>query len=199
MGLFKSREERRIERDIIARKALANFRRQIIEQERHEKEYVKKAIRAKQLGDAKMLNTLKAQVKRTHVMRYRFERSMLVLETAMQAKEQIESFQGFGSAMSAISKSIEQAFGVTDLVKTQREYEQAMGKAENMEQRIDLFLESSFDAVQDISDAEASGAMSDEDLDQLISADAAKAEDVDSEIEAGLKDVERELSKGKDK
>jgi len=197
MGLFKSKEERRLERDMVARRALANFKRQIVQQDKHEKDYIQKAIRAKQLGDQRMLETLKAQIRRTHLMKYRFERSMLVLETAMQAKEQIESFEVFGQAMGAISKSIEQSFGVTNLVKTQKEYEMAMGKASNMEQRIDLFLESSMDAVEDVSDAEAAAAISDGDLDRMLSADAAKAEDVDSEIEAGLRNIQKELQKGK--
>ena len=84
MGLFKSKEEKRLERDMVARRALANFKRQIVQQDKHEKDYVRKAIRAKQLGDQRMLETLKAQIRRTHLMKYRFERSMLVLETAMR-------------------------------------------------------------------------------------------------------------------
>ena len=195
--LFKSKEERRIEREMAARKGVANFRRQIQQQEKHEGEYIKKAVRAKQLGDGRMLATLKAQIKRTHAMRYRFERGLLLLETAMQAKDQIESFESFGTAMSAISKSIEQAYGVTNLVKTQQQYEQAMAKASSMEERIDLFLESSFDAVQEVGEEEASAALSDADLDRLIDEKATKAEatTTDAEIEKGLKDIEKELGK----
>jgi hypothetical protein len=199
MALFKSREERRIEREMAARKGVASFKRQIAQQEKHEREYLKKAARAKQLGDTRMLETLKAQIKRTHAMRYRFERSLLLLETAMQSKDQIESFESFGKAMSAISKSIDQAYGVTNLVKTQKEYEQAMAKASSMEQRIDLFLESSMDAAVDVSDEEAGMAMSDADLDRLIGEAAGEAEAVgaDDEIEKGLKDIERELGRDK--
>jgi len=199
MGLFKSREERRIEREITARKALANFRRQIVQQEKHEKDYIKKAVRARQLGDERMLGSLKAQIKRTHLMRYRLERGMLVLETAMQARDQIESFGTFGQAMSAVSKSIEQAYGVTDLMKTQKEYEMAMAKASSMEERIDLFLESSFDSMEDVGEGEGAAAMSDADLDRLIGDSAVKAEDVgaDDEIEKGLKEIERELGRDK--
>ena len=195
--LFKSKEERRIEREMAARKGVANFRRQIQQQEKHEGEYIKKAVRAKQLGDGRMLATLKAQIKRTHAMRYRFERGLLLLETAMQAKDQIESFETFGKSMSAISKSIEQAYGVTNLVKTQQQYEQAMAKASSMEERIDLFLESSFDAVQEVGEEEASAALSDADLDRLIDEKATKAEatTTDAEIEKGLKDIEKELGK----
>ncbi len=195
--LFKSKDERRMERELAARKAVANFKRQIQQQEKHETEYIKKAVRAKQLGDGKMLATLKAQVKRTHAMRYRFERGLLLLETAMQAKDQIESFESFGVGMSAISKSIEQAYGVTNLVKTQKEYEQAMGKAASMEERIDLFLESSFDSVQEVGEDEGAAALSDSDLDRLIDEKATKAESTgtDAEIEKGLKDIEKELGK----
>ena len=197
MALFKSREERRIEREMTARRALANFRRQIAQQEKHEKGYIKKAIRAKQLGDPRLLNTLKKNIRRTQVMRYRFERGLLLLETAMQSKDQIESFESFGKGMAAITKSIEQSYGVTNLVKTQKDYEMAMSKAESMEQRIDLFLESALDSGAEISEDEAEAAMSDADLDRLIDERAVKAEDVgaDDEIEKGLAEIERELGK----
>jgi hypothetical protein len=130
-------------------------------------------------------------------MRYRFERGLLLLETAMQSKDQIESFESFGKGMTAIAKSIEQSYGVTNLVKTQKEYEMAMSKAESMEQRIDLFLDSALDAGEEISDVEADAAMSDADLDRLIDEHAVKAEDVgaDDEIDKGLKEIERELGK----
>jgi len=197
MALFKSREERRIEREMTARRALANFRRQIAQQEKHEKGYIKKAIRAKQLGDPRLLGTLKKNIRRTQVMRYRFERGLLLLETAMQSKDQIESFESFGKGMAAITKSIEQSYGVTNLVKTQKDYEMAMSKAESMEQRIDLFLESALDSGAEISEDEAEAAMSDADLDRLIDERAVKAEDVgaDDEIEKGLAEIERELGK----
>ena len=198
MGLFKSREERRIEREMAARKALANFRRQIQQQEKHEKGYLQKAIRAKQIGDQRMLGTLKAQIRRTHAIKYRFERAMLMLEVAMQAKDQVESFESFGKGMNALSKSIQQAYGVTDRVRTQRDYEMAMSKASNMEQRIDLFLESSFDAQGDVSDEELEGVgMTDQDLDRLLDEGAARSEKtgVDSEIDQSLADIEKELGK----
>ena len=200
MALFKSKAERRIERQIAAQKGIKSFQRQIAQQAKHEKGYIKKAIRAKQLGDEQMLATLKAQIKRTHVSRYRLERGLLVLETAMQAKDQIESFESFGKAMGAISKSVDQAYGVTNLVQTQKQYEMAMAKAANMEQRIDLFLESSFDATMDVSEEEGEAIISDADLDRLISESAGKAEDVggiDDEIERSLKEIGRELSKDK--
>ena len=197
MGLFKSREEKRIEREMAARKAVANFRKQVKLQKKHEEDYVKKAIRAKQIGDPKMLEMLRAQIKRTHAMRFRFERSMLLLETAMQAKDQIESFESFGKGMSAIAKSIEKAYGVTNLVKTQREYEMAMGKAASMEERIDVFLESSFDQAEDLGEEDADIALSDADLDRLLEGGAAEAEGarVDDEIQKGLADIQKELGR----
>ena len=197
MGLFKSKEERRIEREIAARNAMANFRRQIALQEKHERDYLKKAVRARQLGDEQMLGTLKAQIRRTHLMRYRFERSLLVLETAVQAKDQIESFEAFGKAMGAVSKSIEQAYGVADLVKTQKEYEMAMGKAQTMEKRIDIFLETTMQPGELAGEEESAANISDADLDRLIGEATTKAETVDDEITAGLKEIERELGKDK--
>jgi hypothetical protein len=196
MGLFKSKEERRIERKIVVKKALSNFKRKVSRLEQDEKNYLVKAIRAKKLGNNQLLKTLKSQIRRSQMMRARLENGMLTLETAVQAKEQIESFEDFGKAMSAVSKSIEQAYGIKDLARTQKEYEMAMGKASNMEERIDIFLEGAFDTIEDVDESEVAGVMGMDEIDKLIENQAVESEDigVDEDIESKIAEIKKEIS-----
>ena len=200
MGLFKSKEEKRIERELAVRKAKATLDRQIQKQDRHEKDWLRKAVRAKRIGDERMLKTILGQVKRTQLIRSRLERSLLALETAVQAKDQIESMGVFGEAMTAVSTSIEKAYGVKNLVKSQAEYELAMTKAKGLEARIDLFLEGSFDVMTELELGEDDSSLTDQDLERLIAEAASEEEAVtgmDDQIERGLREIEEELSKGK--
>ncbi|MHC5038351.1 MAG: hypothetical protein ACYTHM_13635 [Planctomycetota bacterium] len=194
MGLFKSREERRIERDMEVRKGLAAMKRQIKGLEKHERDYLTKARRAKALGDDGQLNFLKGTLKRTAAQRRMLERQLLSLETAQQLKNQAEIHSTFARSMNAVSNAISEAFGSTDLEKTQRDFEKAVARAENMEQRMDLLLEMG----EEMMSAEPAGVdevISDPELDQLIEGGAAESEGAafDQEIADRLKRLDKEL------
>ncbi len=194
MGLFKSREERRIERDMEVRKGLAAMKRQIKGLEKHEKDYLTKARRAKALGDEGQLKFLKGTLKRTAAQRRMLERQMLSLETAQQLKNQAEIHGQFARSMNAVSRAISDAFGSTDLEKTQKDFEKAAARADNMEQRMDLLL----DMGEETLSAEptvAEDGITDEELDQLIEGGATEKEGAafDAEIAERLKKLDEEL------
>ena len=194
MGLFKSKEERRIERDVEVRKGLAAMKRQIKGLEKHERDYLTKARRAKALGDAGQLNFLKGTLKRTAAQRRQLERQMLRLATAMQLKNQAEINGQFAKSLGAVSNAIAEAFGSTDLTQTTKDFEKAVSRAESMEQRMDLLL----DMGEDMFSAEPAGAtdvITDDELDRLIDGPTAEKEGAgfDDEISERLKNLDKEL------
>ncbi len=63
MSLFKSKEERRIERNIQVRKAVTQIRRQIASNAKHEADYIEKAKRARKLGWQNQYDFLKKAIK----------------------------------------------------------------------------------------------------------------------------------------
>jgi hypothetical protein len=194
MGLFKSREERKIERDIAVRKGINAMRRNIKNLERNEKEYLNKARRAKQLGDNKQLTFLKNTLRRTSAQRRLLERQMLSLETALQMKNQAEAMSEFARSLNAVSMAISDAFGSADLEKTQREFTSSVAKAENMEQRMEILLdmnEQMFEAEPTAVD----GLISEEEIDLLIEGETGAKEGsaFDEEIAQRLKKLEKEL------
>lgn len=73
----------------------------------------------------------------------------------------------------------------------------AMQKAKTMEERMDLFLESSNDMM--LADDDVTGeAISDDEFDKLVEDEAVHDEsEIDDEIESGLKQIEKEISKDK--
>jgi len=174
MGLFKSREERKMERDMEIRKGISEFKRTIRSLEKHERDYIKKAKRARQIGAQDQLD--------------------FAIETAAQRKSQMEVHGQFARSLAAISKSIAEVFGEVDWTETQKNFEKAMAKAETFEQQVDIFLEASNETMFN-EQAYSEDLVSDDEIDRLIDSEVAHDESkaVDQEIERGLGEIEKEL------
>jgi uncharacterized protein (DUF2132 family) len=192
MSLFKCKAERKIERDIQVRQGIAQVRKQLKDLEKNEKQYLEKARRARRIASGDQLGFLKKAIRQTMAQRMLLERQMLAIETAVQMKNQAESYAAFAKSLNAVSRAIGEVFGSVDLAKTQKDFEIAIAKAETMEQRMDIFLEMTGESFMAGEKAEDEGIITDEELDRLIEAGEAKAV-MDAEIAKGLKDIEKEL------
>ncbi len=197
MSLFKSKEERRIERNIQVRKAITQIRRQIAANEKHEADYVVKAKRARKLGWDNQYQFLKKAIKKTATIKVRLERQLLSLESAVQIKEQAEGHYEFASAMNALSKSIAEVFGATDMAKTQVNFEKAMSQAETLEEKMDTFLEMTSDSMFDYEGSSEKELVSDGDIDKMLEEEVVheEREGVDDEIEKDLSAIQKEIEK----
>lgn len=196
MGIFKSREEKRIERDLEVRKGIASIKRNLKDLDKHSKEYIEKAKKAKRIGDNDQLKFIKSALKKTALSKKMRERQLLSLETAMQIKNQAESDGEFARAMMEVSKSIAEVYGSTDLAKTQKNFERAMMQAETLQDRMQIVVESMSDTLS-TSDEDAEKILSDKDIDRMIDEEAVHDEkgELDKEIEKGLKEIEEEMGK----
>lgn len=195
MGMFKSAQERRIERDLEVRKGLNALKRNIRELEQHEHGYLEKARRAKKLADTEQLQYLKNVLKKTLLGRKLRERQLLSLETALQIKNQAESDAEFARALLAVSRSVAEVYNSTDLVKTQKEFERALVQAETLGERMKIFLDVTTEHVsQSARDGEEM--VSDQDLERMLEERVAEEESapLDRQIDDGLREIEKELA-----
>ena len=197
MGLFKSKRDRQIERDIEIRRGVARVKRQIADLGKHEQDWLLKAQRAQEMGSTQELTFVKKTLKNTISQRRLLERQLLMMESAAQLKGQMETYQQFAESMGAVSKSIAEVFQSTDLVQTQREFESAIAKAESMEQMMDIFLSMSSGSMMEV--GSATEAVTDDEIDRLLTERQAESKqaDLDPETEKDLRKIEEEL-RGKD-
>ena len=200
MGLFKSNEERRLERDMEIRRGINNLKREIRTLEKDERDLVKKAKRAKQLGDDFQLNFIKANLKRTAFQRRLMERQILNIETFNQLKNQAEAHSSFANSLQTVSQSIAEAYGSVNLAEIQKNCEMAIMKAENMSQAMEMMLEQSTDSMMNMDSMNADELVSDKEIDALIEEEVVQEEErafeeADKEIDDGLDEIERELGK----
>ena len=141
MSLFKSSEERRIERDIKIRQGIRRIEKAIAEQGKFTEEFIKNARHAKQIGDASQYAFIRNSLKKTATVRKMLERQLLAVKNALIIKRQAEASTDFAQAMGTMAGEISRMFGETDLVKTQTDWERAMAQSQSMEERMSMFLE----------------------------------------------------------
>ena len=201
MGIFKSKEEKRIERDIEVRKGVNSLKRNIRDLAKHELSYIDKAKKAKKIGDKDQYEFLKRQLKKTAAQRRVRERQMLSIETAVQFKNQAESDADFAKSMGSVAKAVSDVYGSVDFAKTQKNFEKAMMQAETLQQQMEIFLEMTQEHVMSGEVEGENELVSDAEIDKMLGDEVVREEGgtVDTEIEKGLKDIQDELDREQNK
>lgn len=196
MGVFKSKEEKRMERTMEIKRGVAEIKRNIKKLHQHERDWLVKARRARKMSDKDQFEFLKKQLKKTAVQKRLRERQLLSLETALQIKNQAEADVEFAESMNSMSKAMMELYGSVNMGKIQMNFQKAMNQAETMKERMDIFL----DAINESFTSDVEGAddlVSDKEIDRLIEEEVVHEEKgaADADIEKGLKDLEGELGK----
>jgi hypothetical protein len=171
MALFKSKEERRIERDIKIRQGIRRIEKSIAEQNKFTDEFVKNARQARQIGDQASYQFVRNSLKKTATIKKLLERQLLAVKNALLIKRQAEAAADFAGAMKTMAAEVSRLYGDTDLAKTQMDWERAMLQSQSMEERMTMFLESiESGAAVDVAQAPAE-AITDEEIDRMIAAE----------------------------
>ena len=200
MSLFKSREERRLERELEIKRGIQKMRGQIRKLEKDEKGFLQKAKRAKQLGDTTQLNFIKATLKRTAANRRLMERQILNIETFNQLKDQAEAQADFARSLQTVAQSVGEAYGSVNIVEIQKNCEKAIGQYESMQQMMEMFMESSTESMANLENAQADDVVTDDEIDKLIDAQIVSEEGkaVEGSLEEKTKDILSRLEKEKE-
>src|SRR5215218_9641271 len=142
MGLFKSKDERRIEREMKVKAGLRSIERSIRQQEKFAEDFIKNARHAKQIGDEGQYQFIRGALKKTAAVKKMLERQLLAIRNAMLIQQQAAASAQFAESMNLMAKEIARTFGEMDLTKTQAQWEKAVAQAGSMEERMEVFLES---------------------------------------------------------
>jgi len=195
MSLFKSSEERRIERDIKVRQGIRRIEKAIAEQDRFTRDFVGNARRARDIGDNSQYQFIRSSLKKTATVRKMLERQLLAVKNALLIKRQAEASADFAQAMNVMAGEIGRMFGETDLVKTQTAWEKAMAQSQSMEERMSMFLETVEQIAAGDTAAVPAEIVTDEEIDAMIEAESqaehAKELDELSSLKAELDAVKK--------
>ena len=191
MGLFKSKEERRVEREMRVRQGLRGIERSIKQQEKFADDFIKNARHARKIGDEQQYAFIRGSLKRTAAVKKMLERQLLSMKNAMLVQKQAEASRQFADSMNTMAREISRTFGELDLTKTQADWEKAVAQAGSIEERMDLFLDAMEQGGGELSGSSArEDLVSDDEIDRMIEADVlaqerrelGKLDELESEI-----------------
>ena len=197
-GLFKSRQQRQLERDMAIQSVVDLHKRRIRDLNKHERGYCEKAIRAKRQGDKVNYEKLARLLVQTINERRRVESALLTFEALVQTKDKIESYGQFAKGLQAATKSIASVFKNVDLAKTITDLNMAMARARQMDRTMTMVLDRVSDSafVGDYEGDEEAVDVSQ--IDSMLSERAQIEEgQVDGKIDEMLSEIERQLKKEK--
>src|SRR5690554_5115651 len=177
MGLFKSREERRIEREMKIRQGLRAIEKSIRQQEKFAEDFIKNAQHARRIGDQQQYQFIRSALKKTAAVKKMLERQLLAIKNAMLIQQQAAASAQFAQSMSIMAQEIGRTFGELDLTRTQAQWEKAVAQAGSIEERMEIFLDSMEQSAISGSPATTREELvSDEEIDRMIEADVLAAE-----------------------
>jgi hypothetical protein len=193
MGLFKSKDERRIEREMKIKSGMRAIERSIRQQEKFAEDFIKNARHAKQIGDNGQYEFVRSALKKTAAVKKMLERQLLAIKNAMLVSQQAQASKQFAESMNLMAQQIAQVFGEMDLTKTQAQWEKAVVQAGSMEERMELFLDSMETAATSGSAATApADSVTDAEIDRMIQTEVLASE----KAELGkLDELESEIAK----
>src|SRR5437763_11396274 len=176
MGLFKSKDERRIEREIKIRQGLRANEKSIRQQEKFSDDFIKNAQNAKKIGDQNQYLFIRGALKKTAAIKKMLERQLLAIKNAMLIHQQAESSRQFAESMNLMAQEIGRVFGEMDLTQTQAQWEKAVAQAGSMEERMEVFLDSMEQTAISGTTTAKEELVSDDEIDRMIQADVLAAE-----------------------
>jgi hypothetical protein len=193
MGLFKSKDERRIEREMKIKAGMRSIERSIRQQEKFSEDFIKNARHAKQIGDNGQYLFIRSALKKTAAVRKMLERQLLAMKNAMLIQQQAAASQQFAESMNIMAKQIGDIFGEMDLTQTQAQWEKAVAQAGTMEERMELFLDSMQDAaVSGSATTTREDLVTDDEIDRMINAELIASEKAEL---SKLDELESEIAK----
>jgi hypothetical protein len=201
MGLFKSKDERRIEREMRIRGGMRAIERSIRQQEKFAEDFIKNARNAKKIGDEGQYQFIRSALKKTAAVKKMLERQLLAIKNAMLIQQQAQASQQFAESMNLMAREIGRVFGEMDLSKTQAQWERAVAQAGSMEERMDIFLDSMEGSA--VAGSAATGKdelVSDDEIDRMIAADVLASERTElGKLDELDSEIAKELGKSKQK
>ena len=131
-NLFKSKRQRELGREIAMQRTLTSHRQLTKKLEKHEHQYMEKALRAKKQGDQGNFKQLCGMVAQTTNQRRGIESQLLRFETMMQKRDQFRSMKEFAGGLKAMAHSISDVVKEVDADQMIRDVETSLMNNQQM-------------------------------------------------------------------
>lgn len=196
MGIFKSKQQKEIEKKMLIKRTINTMNKQINKLEEQKKVFIEAAKRAKQKDLDAQFNLALSGYKMTVQQQKRAQEMLLNFEITAQMKDVTMMTSEFLRGMSDISREMTKLADAKEFAKIQAQFEQAMVAVETQTDQMDNFMEMSQETFYNAGVDKSGKQMSDEELEKFImeqaSQDELSEENLDKEMESIRKKIEDE-------
>lgn len=198
MGLFKTKQEKEIEKKMLVKKTINAMNKQINKLEAQKQVFIDSAKRAKQKDLDAQYNLALSGYKMTVQQQKRAQEMLLNFEITAQMKDVTMMTAEFLHGMSDLSKEMTKFADAKEFAKIQNQFEMAMSAVETQADQMDNFMEMSQETFYNQGKARDGKEMSDEEFAKFIEEQASQDEmsssDIDKEMEELRKKIESDMN-----
>lgn len=193
MGLFDTyKENKALKQKLFIKKSMNNMKRILRKLDDQKELYITKARDAIKKGADTQVNLSVNALKMTLAYQRKAEEMLLNFEIAYQMKDLGAMTAQFFKGISVLSKEMQEIAKSNNFMKVQKAFEKAMVGMETQSMNLEVFLDSSQDAFEGVSN-EAKG-INDDEIKQLIDNAAGESEAMlDTEIDEKLNEVRKAI------
>ena len=192
MALFKSKQEKEIEKKMLVKRTINTMNKQITALEEKKKVFVEKAKTAKKNGLEAQYNLALTGYKMTLLQQKRAQEMLLNFEITSQMKDMTMMTKEFLGGMSVLSKEMARLADEKEFIKVQKQFELAMGNAERQAEQMDMFMETSQDTFK--SAQGSTDSIDDKEIKEMIDRQAGLDEFGDDAIDKELEELQKKMN-----
>ncbi len=196
MGLFKSKQEKEIEKKMLVKRTINTMNKQINRLEEQKKVFVDAAKRAKDKDLEAQYRLALSGYKMTVQQQKRAQEMLLNFEITAQMKDVTMMTSEFLRGMSAISKEMTKLADAKEFAKIQAQFEEAMVAVETQTDQMDNFMEMSQETFYNQGRDKEGKQMTDEEFEKFImeqvGQDELSSESIEKEMEELRKKIDAE-------
>ena len=196
MGLFKTKQQKEIQKKMLVKRTVNSMNKQIARLEEQKKVFIDAAKRAKEKNLDAQFNLALSGYRMTVQQQKRAQEMLLNFEITAQMRDVTMMTTEFLKGMSVISKEMSKLADAKEFEKIQAQFEEAITAVETQTEQIDSFMEISQESFAPAGKAKDGKDINADDFEKFImeasSSEQASNEDIDKEIEELKKKIDSE-------
>lgn len=196
MGLFRTKQQKEIQKKMLVKRTVNSMNKQIARLEEQKKVFIDAAKRAKEKNLDAQFNLALSGYRMTVQQQKRAQEMLLNFEITAQMRDVTMMTTEFLKGMSVISKEMSKLADAKEFEKIQAQFEEAITAVETQTEQIDSFMEISQESFSSAGKAKDGKDINADDFEKFImeasSSEQASNEDIDKEIEELKKKIDSE-------
>ena len=196
MGIFKSKQQKEIEKKMLVKRTINSMNKQINKLEDQKQVFIESAKRAKEKDLDAQFQLALSGYKMTVQQQRRAQEMLLNFEITAQMKDVTMMTSEFLRGMSEISKEMTKLADPKEFAKIQAQFEEAMVAVETQTDQMDNFMEMSQETFYNAG-KDKSGKTTDAEIEKFIleqTGDGLSSESIEKEMEEIRKKIDADIN-----